>query len=86
MYKKYRIITVLDRNTGEPRLDEFYPEIIGEVFKLNKDLLEIDVPINLYGQDANLRTSRVMDYTYDGSKLVIETMNSVYHLEKVNED
>lgn len=89
MLQKYRITKVTHRGTDEPRIDKFYPSLIGQKFYLDVNDLKLGEVIHLITDkpfNPWFRTSKVQNYCYDGHTLQIITMNSVYHLEKVNED
>lgn len=86
-----------ERNT--PRTDGRYPLRIGRIIELNDDIKNGDIissmPFTLkYVKDENgndyrgyyLQTSRVVDWDFVYDNVIrIETYNSIYELERVDE-
>lgn len=86
-----------ERNT--PRTDGRYPLRIGRIIELNANINNGDIVVGLplvikYVQDENgndyrgfcLHTSKVVDWDYVFDNVIrIETCNSIYELERVDE-
>lgn len=86
-----------ERNTH--RTDGRYPLRIGRIVELNDDIKNGDIISNMpfilkYVKDENgndyrgycLQTSRVVDWDFVfENRISIETLNSIYELEKVDE-
>lgn len=86
-----------ERNT--PRTDGRYPLRIGRIVELNDNIKNGDIILNMplilkYVKDENgndyrgyyLQTSRVVDWDFVfENRISIETLNSIYELEKIDE-
>ncbi len=91
MPEKYQIINITDTN-GNPRCGGRYPLRIGRICEKPQVNLGLPMFINYIsnsdGSDYSgfrLTTSRVERISESGNRLTVETMNSVYEFEKVEE-
>lgn len=90
---EYKLIDAISLETGHTREDGYYPEWIGMVMKIR--LLEIGRPASFryikdndgYPYPGAMHTSYVIDYyvSKDKKNLIIQTENTVYKFEKVEE-
>lgn len=95
MPETYRIVNILfaqGSRVGCPRTDGRYPVRIGRTcYKPEPHVgypLLINYITNADGSDYRgytLRTSAVVNYLDDGNKLTVETRNSIYEFEKVED-
>lgn len=97
--KQYKIKSILHSGRkgkrGTPREDGRYPLRIGRIVELDTKYLKEGIPLILdYIKDENgndyrgyhliCSTIKDWDYVYD-NRIRIETNNSIYELEEVNE-
>ena len=90
---EYKLVDAISLKTGHTREDSYYPEWIGMVMKIR--LLEIGRPASFryikdndgYPYPGAMHTSYVIDYyvSKDKKNLIIQTENTVYKFEKVEE-
>lgn len=91
---EYKIVEILHSKTGQRRMDGRYPFRIGRTLTLKN--LEIGRGTTfVYVKDSNkvateglwTHTSAVIDFyvSDDRNDIVIQTMNSIYKLERVDE-
>lgn len=98
--KQYKIKTILHSGTkgerGTPRIDGRYPLRIGRIVELDEKYLKEGIQLILnYVKDENgddyrglslyCSTIKDWDYVYN-NRIRIETNNSIYELEEVEED
>lgn len=88
---KYKITLIKDKY-GQPRTDGRYPLRIGRICKKPEPFLDCPMCIeylqNADGSDysgRHLRTSPVQSVSEHGNIIRIETRNSVYRFEKVED-
>ncbi|MDU6263771.1 MAG: hypothetical protein E6600_04645 [Anaerocolumna aminovalerica] len=89
--EKYKIVSIT-HSDGAPRNDGRYPQRIGRI--CGKPIAFIGQPLfieYIYKADGSdyrgytLRTSLVERVSETGSRITVETMNSIYEFEKVED-
>lgn len=92
MSEVYRIVNIRDAKTKETRVDGRYPIRIGRTCYRPEPIVGVPLIIgyiaNADGSDYAgffLRTSLVVNYLESGNKLTVETVNSIYEFEKVED-
>ena len=89
--ERYKIIGIRHKD-GSPRTDGRYPDRVGRICEKPYAHLGLPMTINYIAKadgidytGYSLRTSSVMDIGKNEHRIQIETMNSVYEFEKVEE-
>lgn len=96
-YDAYKIVRIAHTGTkgkkGIDRTDGRYPFRIGRIVSLVPEIVKRGYPLYLsylFDSDGSvmhdkvLKTSMVKNVTVDGNRVIIETENSMFELEKVN--
>lgn len=89
--EKYKIASIT-HSDGTPRTDGRYPQRIGRICEKPKAFIGQPLFVNyIYKADGTdyrgftLRTSFVERVSECGNRITVETMNSIYGFEKVEE-